>query len=182
MDFQALLANEHGLWAIAPYFRACLIRFTVTASEDAKRDLGFLVKSLDHILTDDGGEVERTPELRHVMDQLLYQAQLHDAPCCELSPFRQWLSEADDLRSHVYFTVAFIDFVQDEFVWSVTTEIQELRSIRKALLANWRMLTDLHRQSDTGNPEDQTIVAGVEENVRMMLERATTLLRTYNAS
>jgi len=179
LDLTALLKHEHGLWAVAPYLRDWLLSFAASVSESARQDFDPLGRALDVLLADDSQEAEKALELQHVVDQVWYQAQLHDPECCKNDTFREWLVQRGDMRTRVHYVIAVIDHIQSAFVSSVTTEIQELRSLRKALLANWRMLCDLRQLSDSGSPEGSATVAAVEDNLLMMFERATALIRMY---
>lgn len=179
MELQSVIANEHGMWAAAPYLRDRLRHFEIRADGDIGRETRVIRKTLDTVLRADGSQAEKTVQLRHVVDQAFFHAQLHDPAGCEIDNFHTWLKETDNMVAQVDYTVALIDHVEEDFVWSATPEVKQLRSLRKALLANLAMYRDLSSLSDSGNPEDQAAVAGVEGNIDLMLERAANLLRMY---
>jgi hypothetical protein len=181
VTLQDLINSEHGLWAVAPYFRSWMHGFAKTAAADLREELDFIRGELDSVLTDDQTEAARSMSLRAVVDQAFFQVQLLVPEVGELSAFRRWLAESGDMMARTHCALARIDAVLDDFFASPTPEIQELRSLRKGVLANWAMLNELQRLADSGSPEDRAALGGVEESLQMMLERSESLLRTYDS-
>ena len=179
MDIQEVIAHDQGLWAAAAYFNDWLAAFEPVAPEAAREELHWLRGSLQTILADGAVTVHNGYQLREATAHALYLAQLYDAPQCDIKCFRKWLSGVENVEILVNYTLAAADYILDTYVWAITTEMQELRTLRKGLLANWCMLREMRWQLDANNAEDQASVNVLEENVHAMLARCRNLLKTY---
>ena len=178
MNFQEVISHEYGIFAAAHYLNACLYQFAEKATGEARNEAFFVQKSLDLLLQGGMQSTEQHFHLRQIVDQAVYLANLHDSACCQMRPFRQWVKQCPDLAVQVNYTLAVVDLVLDEFVWSLTMEMQELRSLRKSLLANWAMLRDLRELSSKAGDEAENLDS-LNQNVERIMERCRTLLATY---
>lgn len=177
LNFQEVISHEHGIWAVAHYLKSWLTQFAEKATGETQSEAFFIQKGLELVLQGGIQSGEHNFQLRQIVDQALYLANLHDTACCQLRPLRQWVQQSNDLLVQVNFTLAVIDLVLDEFVWSLTMEMQELRSLRKSLLANWSLWRDLHELS--GGAEETENLDALRQNVERVLQRCRTLLATY---
>jgi hypothetical protein len=178
LNFQEVISHEYGIWAAAQYLKTWLSQFAEKATGETQSEAFFIQKSLELLLQGGLQSSEQSFHLRQVIDQAVYLANLHDSACCQMRPFRQWVKQCPELAVRVNYTLAIIDLVLDEFVWSLTMEMQELRSLRKSLLANWSMLRDLRELSGKAAEEAENLDS-LSQNVERVMERCRTLLATY---
>lgn len=179
MDLQQLFEHPYGLWAVAPFFRERLEQLRRRGAPEIQSEIERLLRDLSLLPVDGDRQPEHEPMLRQNLDNAFYLLQYHDPTAVDFSVFRQWLEQGCDLRLQLFYTLVAIDLILDDFTWSVTTEVKELRSLRKGLVANWSMLQDLQEQSRHGSPEEAAYLVPIEETLRVMLSRAGTLLRNY---
>jgi hypothetical protein len=179
VDLQEVIAHEYGLWAAAVYFDEWLAKFEAGAPAAAKGEAHALRSSIEAILTDGAPNPLHSQALREIVDHAAYQAQLHDAPCCNIRTFRQWLGQKKDLATQIHYVLAAVDYVLNTYVWALTIEMQELASLRKGLLINWSLLRELRSNGESADAEDKATIASLEESVRSMLRRCRVLLTTY---
>lgn len=179
MELQQLFEHPYGLWAVAPFFQARLQELQERGSPDIRAECEPLVRDLRALPHDGDRQPEHEPLLRQSLDRVFYLLQFHDPAALNFKGFRRWLEQSADLRLRIFYALAMVDLILEDFNWSVTTEVQELRSLRKGLAANWSMLQDMQEQSRQGDPEEAAYLGPIEETLRVMLSRTGTLLRNY---
>jgi hypothetical protein len=179
VELQEVIAHEHGLWAAAIYFKDWLASFEPKAPDGVKAEARFLNDALRHALAQGVPNAHTSHDVRQIVDQAVYQAQLHEPGCTSIKAFRQWLRETTDLAVQVHYTLAAIDYILDTYVWAITVEIQELRSLRKALVAGWAMLREAREEGSANDPDGNGDAETLENTVRNILKRCRNLLTTY---
>ncbi len=179
MEIQEVIAHENGLWAAARYFRDWLADFGAAGPPAAQPEMNSVREAIDAVIARGSPSPNDRQLLRTATDHALYLAQLYDAPSCDIQCLRKWLRGVEELAPRVDYTLAAADYVLDTYVWAITIEMQELRSLRKALFANWSMLRDMGGNGGQNSAEDSATLQALEENVRAMLARCRNLLITY---